>query len=221
MNPQKIIFALFLILSSSTYAQEIKPDGRSQLSKEDANNTYHAEEIDRIDLLQALEFAGIEIAKFNIGEFSHKGKIYLVADEYVSGQKVNTDTVFTTSNQYHYYERGSEDPFLDYIDQIKIISKQDEHQMDLRIITYSVLGTKKIKLTRERDDQFFLLRKYQSVEWKEGEKIPLMVFASSWRDEDFGVERFCGVAKLAQDDEPTNELLNSSPHYIVVSYMVK
>lgn len=54
-----------------------------------------------------------------------------------------------------------------------------------------------------------------------GKKIPLMVFASSWKDETYGFERFCGVAYLTENGEYTNQLLTQSPSYIVISNLVR
>jgi hypothetical protein len=47
-----------------------------------------------------------------------------------------------------------------------------------------------------------------------------MVYASSWKDKEYGLQRFCGAVNLSENDKKTKELLSSSPHYFSIYYMV-
>ena len=84
----------------------------------------------------------------------------------------------------------------------------------------SLRGKKKIELSKERDDQFFVWKRYRSAKWKKNEKTPLLIFGSSWHDPKFDIERFCGVSVLEHGTPDTKELLQLSPHYIQISYRI-
>ena len=211
---------LFLLTAITAYSQEFAKDPRSQLQKEDTNDLYSINEITELDIVEALGLAGIQIHKFDLGEFDEKYDLHLFADEYVHGKLVKTDTLLAYHNQYHYFLEGKEEPSSDYIDQIKIFTRTDENTSTLLIRTYVLATQKEIGLSKLDNQQFFLWREYKETAWKPNQKIPLMVFASSWLDKKYNFHRFCGVAKLSEGDEGTDELLNSSPNYIVINYKV-
>ena len=223
MNALQLLacFLFSLLLPISFFGQEIQRDRRPQSMKEDSNNLYHAEEITTIDVMHALEFAGIGINKYDLGSFDKRYDFFLYAEEFRDGQSVNIDTMLSISNQYHYFERGREKYKLAFIDQIKILTKTEEGQCDLRIHTYSMMAPKEISLEKSDDRQFFVWRNYADTYWKLDKKIPLAVFASSWEDKEHGFHRFCGVVHLAEGDAGTEELLTSSPNYIEISYQVR
>ena len=110
---------------------------------------------------------------------------------------------------------------MDYFDQIKIFTKTEEAHSEMNIVTYPMRSRKEIELKKTDDQQFFVWRSYTDTRWKLDKKVPLMVFASSWEDKRFGFHRFCGVVHLAEDDARTEELLTSSPNYIVLNYLVR
>ena len=53
-------------------AQEVKPDTRIPLLKEDGLNQFKSNEITQLDLLHALDFMDVRIQKFNLGKFDQK-----------------------------------------------------------------------------------------------------------------------------------------------------
>lgn len=211
---------LSLLFFNPILAQEIKPDGRMQIQKADANNAYHSDEITQLDLLQALEFAGIQIKKFNLGRFDTVYQFFLFAEEYRKGKLIDIDTLMSGSNKYHYYQRGEEAYYNDFIDQIKFVTKDDDNKSELKIITYKMSGKRKIELEKFDEQQFFVWRSYQDTQWRLNKKIPLMIFASSWKDKVYDFHRFCGRVILTENDEDTQELLRESPTYIQISYKV-
>lgn len=218
---KNIIFFLALFMTIiNTYSQDVAEDPRTQAQKEDSNDSYNVKNITELDVLEALDLAGIQIHKFNLGEFDKKYDFHLLADEYVHGKLVKTDTLLKYHNQYHYFLEGKEKPSLDFIDQIKIFTKTDENTSTLKIRTYVLETQKEIGLSKLDNRQFFLWREYKETNWEPDQKIPLMIFASSWLDKKYNFHRFCGVVKLSEGDERTDELLTSSPNYIIINYKV-
>lgn len=90
----------------------------------------------------------------------------------------------------------------------------------LTLKTYALKKLTTLKKRKERKDQFYLYRRYSKIPWVLNKDIPLMVYASSWHDKKFNVERFCGVLDLSYNDQATQELFNNSPHYFLVSYKI-
>ncbi|MBE9510375.1 MAG: DUF5041 domain-containing protein [Bacteroidetes bacterium] len=215
-----LLISITLLFVTNGYSQETKKDTRCQFLKEHGNNFYRSDQISDLDLIQALEVAGIRIYKFNIGEFDKKYNFYLMVDEYIDGEIVKTDTLIDDNNQYHYYETGTKEYFLDFIDQIKIFTKDEENKSSLHIRTYKISTKKEIVYKKTDENQFYNWRSYSITSWKLDKKIPLMVYASSWKDKKYGFHRFCGVVNLSQNDERTEKLLSSSPHYFVIYYKV-
>src|SRR5690606_16185015 len=103
---------------------------------------------------------------------------------------------------------------------IKIFSKTDENNSILDIRTYALSSKSEINLAKNDYRQFYTWREYANTKWELNKQIPLLIFASSWLDKKYNFHRFCGVVKLKDDDEKTEELLNSSPNYIIVSYKI-
>ncbi len=216
-----ISFICFMTLSlGNGKAQEIRSDNRSQLQKEDDVNMYKSENISSLDLLQALEISGIRIHKYNLGEFTKKYDFYLLVDEYTKGELVKTDTILIEDNTYHYYLENDTVFYKDFIDQIKVISKLDDDILNLHFITYKQDFPYKIKYKVTDDGQFFNLRDFKETKWELNKKIPLLIFASSWRDVKYNYQRFCGVVNLSVGDEDTKLLLDRSPKYFEIYYKV-
>jgi hypothetical protein len=138
----------------------------------------------------------------------------------VEGKIVKTDTIFSGNNLYSYFEKGSKDYFIDYIDQIKIFTKDEDNKTSLYFKTYNMGTKKEIAYEKTNIKQFFQWRNYLNTTWKLDKKIPLMVFASSWEDKKYGIQRFCGVVNLIENEKSTKELLSLSPHYFSVNFLV-
>lgn len=216
---KKLILILIAFLSVNLYSQtEKKLDKRSQLEKEDANNLYSQSKISTLDLIEALELASIRVHKFDIGEFNKEYKLHIFSEEYVNGKLIKTDTLLDFKNDYGFWIDGNYNQ--GFIDQIKVFTKTDENNSVLKIRTYALETRKQINLGKTDHRQFYHWREYENTKWKINEKIPLLIFASSWLDKIGNFHRFCGVVKLKENDEKTTELLTSSPNYIVINYKI-
>ena len=222
MNTKAIsILILFITMTLATLqAQEVRPDGRLQLLKEDSQNSYESNSITNLDLLQALDFAGIQIKKFNLGEFQERYQHHLITETYKDDKVVKTDTIFSGDNRYHHFQAGEEDYFYDYLDQLKFITKDDDSKSEIRLHTYAMSTKFKIELEKWDDRQFYNWRSFGETTWKLNKKVPLMVFASSWEDKHYNFHRFCGTVILEEGEEGTEELLQESPTYVLISYIV-
>ena len=217
---QNLMLLLCLLMNAATQAQEFKPDNRMQLLKEDGNNQYQSSEITQLDLLHALDFMGVRVHKFQLGRFDQEYRFHLIAETYEKGTMVKTDTLLAENNQYGYFRTGETDYFLDYIDQLKFITKSDDNRSTVRLYTYALSTKREIELKKWDDQQFYNWRFFSDAHWELNKKIPLMVFASSWEDKHYGFHRFCGVVNLKEGDEGTEELLQESPTYVLFSYRV-
>jgi len=214
-----LLFVLFILSHSYIYAQEdFKKDIRPQFLKEDGLNVYQSDSISTLDIIQAIDLLGVRISKFNIGRFDKKYNLCIMVEEYLDGKVVKTDTIYYGDNEYRFPEMGTNKFYVNYIDQIKIFTKIEENKIILLVNTYKRPDQIEIKYHKTDEKQFFMLRNYLNPVWKMNKKIPLMIYASSWKDGNG--QRFCGVMNLSENDELTNELLSLSPNYFMVSYLV-
>ena len=214
----KILTIIALInMTGISLSAQIK-DSRSQLEKEDGLNYYNEQSISTLDLIQALEVASVKIHKFKIGEFDKKYQLLIIADYYENGELINADTLLDYHNEYVYLVE--EEMHRNFIDQIKFFSKTENNKSELTLQTYALSTKGHVELKKDRDKQFYLWREYSSTEWKLDEKTPLLIFASSWYDEQIKQDRFCGVVKLIQDNNDTKELLTFSPNYVIINYKI-
>jgi hypothetical protein len=213
-----LLITLITLLPLSAISQEALKDNRTQLQKEDSFNLYNQEDITTLDMLEALDLASIRIHKFALGRFDKKYNLQIIADEYYQGKIVNTDTLVDYNNTYLYWI--DEKDYGGVIDQIKIFTKTDNNQAELMIKTYSMSTRKEVSLDIEDERQFFVWRAFENAEWKLEQKVPLLVFASSWLDKKYDFHRFCGVMKLNEGERDTKKLFRDSPNYILISYRV-
>jgi hypothetical protein len=161
-----VLTSIIISFVNNGLSQEMKKNANPPILKEDRNNAYKSEQITSLDLIQALEIAGIRINKFYLGQFDRDCKLFLVVDEYVDSKIVKSDTVLAQDNLYTYYERGFNDPFEDYIDQIKIFTKDEDDKIILFIKTYAMSTKKEISYTKNDKEQFFTWRNYFDTTWK-------------------------------------------------------
>ena len=218
MKLYQLFFAICAFTIQTLFAQEFKVDPRTQLEKENAMGFYNPENTSTLDLLEALEIQGITIHKIELGKFDKNYSIMLLTDRYDSGKLVKTDTLAQFESTYRYYEADT--PYLDFLDKIKIITNTTDNQSELHLRTYNLGAKAKIELKRSNENSFFNWRSYKNTTWELNKKIPLLVFASSWKDEKYGFDRFCGVAFLTENGKGTNELLAFSPSYATIYYQV-
>lgn len=219
MNLLKPLLILLFLTSLNSYSQgEYKIDNRTQEQKE--HSISDIKDISLSDLVEILKFQGIEINKFKLGKFNKRYRLFLIADEYLYGKIISSDTIVNQSNTYYHFE--SEKPFYDFIDQITIITKDvpKEKKSELLIKTHGFSMNWFLEMKNMEKENVLYWRKYTNTKWELNKKIPLLIYASSWLDKKYGVRRFCGVRFLKENDEGTNELLNFSPNYVKISYLV-
>ena len=223
----KRLFVIFVSasISISAISQDIqhRTDDRSQNVKEDVFNQYQVNRISDIDILKALEILGVRIFDIPISPvFEKEYQIFVVFDEYVEGKKTNSQNItFTPTGMNTYYYPKDGVPYFDYISKFTIFAHDNDTVQRLHIDSYGGRNRNmSLKNNILRARQFYQWRAYSKIDWKLDEEIPILVYASSWFDERYRVERFCGVVDLSLDEEMTKELFDNSPHYYVVSLKV-
>jgi len=223
----KKIFVTFfsVLISISAISQDIqyRKDDRLQNVKEDRFNYYQVNRISETDMLKALEMLGVRIFDIPISPaFEKEYKFSVKLEEYVDSKKINSeDIAFARQGKNTYVHFYDNVPYFDYISKFTVFTHENDTLQVLKIDYYG--GSRsgiKLKKNKIREWQSYEWRAYSKIDWKLNEEVPLLVYASSWYDERFNVERFCGVADLSLDEEATKELLDFSPHYFVISLKV-
>lgn len=223
---KKLHLLLFLLLiifvNQNLMSQQIKRNRSNQQKKEDSNNQYRSDKITNLDLLEAIELSGVNIYKYHLGPFDKKYKLNLTLDEYKDGKIIKSDTSSIENNMYRYYlnKKKKSVMYYDYIDQIKIFTKVNDTILSLKISTYVMTMLRPITIKKYDKESFYNIRAYIESKWALNEKMPLLIYASSWKDKKYGFQRFCGSVNLKIGDKDTDELLSSSPHYYLVSYIL-
>lgn len=226
---QKFLFLLTgLFMSCQLFSQEYKKDRHSRQQKEDSHNSFQADIIDKVDLLKALELAGVRVFKFPLAPFDKKYKLTVKLDEYIDGKCSSSKSIYIHENNlYTHFERDSSSKdslpvlYTDYIDQLLFYTKSESDSTAiLKLETYAGADMMRIKAPKIRKFQFYNWRCYSKTDWVPDRDIPLLVYASSWYDTKGQIERFCGAVDLSLDEKETATLLRSSPHYFVISYKV-
>ena len=215
-----ILLLIFLIgIIPFLKSQEFKPDTRSESEKEDPWKMNGFEKVTLYDLSQALEILGVKVHKFDLGKFDGEYHIQLLSDIYHEGKLIKSDTIAQFESIYHYYESADQKaPYLDYLKELKLITKDSVNKSRIQIKTFVMSTHAEIELDKANKHSYFKWRRYENTEWKLEKKVPLMIYASSWRDEKYQVERFCSIAILNENEHYTNELLEFSPNYVMISY---
>ena len=216
------------LISMSAISQDFKylNDDRPQNIKEDRLNTYQADRINEIDILKALEMAGVRI--FNIPIFPAFKKEYMLSiclNEYAKGEKISSRYIHRGTNIYRYSVKDTIKQeyalYTDYIPKLTLFSKDNDTTVSLKFEHYgNQFGTRLTKKKVREWQQSYYWRTYSKTDWKLNEEVPLLVYASAWYDESFEAYRFCGAVDLSLDEEATKDLFDNSPHYYIISLKV-
>lgn len=78
MKKYLILWLTFICAFNLSFAQAYKKDKRMQVQKEDSYNKLQSDKVTILDLMQALELEGIQINKFNIGDFNQTYNIFIL-----------------------------------------------------------------------------------------------------------------------------------------------
>lgn len=215
-----LAFFIGVFVCVNCYAQNLRKDTRPDSVKEDEMNVYQASQISKVDLLSALSDMGLRIFIVPIQpSFSKTYKLSIDLNEYVNGKLINTKEISPDENNlYFYYIKDKQ--YADYISRIKFVARDVD---TASLLTVDIMGNTTgliLKKQKERLHQFYLWRSYSITKWRSGVEIPLLVFSSSWYDKKFNIERSCGAVDLSNDKAATDELLQNSHHYFIVSYKI-
>jgi len=226
MRLLKLLFITLILNSLNSYSQiyhhtatgKFKLDDRTRDQKE--HEEAELNDISVLDLIDILKFQGIEINKFKLGTFDKKYKLYIIKEEFLNGKIFSSDTLIDFGNTYNYHK--SEKMYYDFIDQITIITKDipEEKKSQFIIKTYAMSINSVIEMKNTEKENPLHWRRYTDTKWELNKKIPLLIYASSWLDKKNGLRRFCGAKYLKENDKDTDELLNHSPNYVKISYVV-
>ncbi len=110
---QKLLLSLSAILftvNAYSYEPAYKKDYRSTLEKHDSYNRFQTNQINQLDILKALEIAGINMYKISLKEFDRKYQLTVTIDEYTAGEKTNSKTLFSGDNTYIHFPNSKEYP---------------------------------------------------------------------------------------------------------------
>ncbi|MDL2241307.1 DUF5041 domain-containing protein [Bacteroidales bacterium OttesenSCG-928-L03] len=221
----KKLFLAFItaLISISALSQETyRQDDRPQEVKEDQYDLYQTGLVSELDLLHALELLGVQIFIVPISPaFEKEYKMTIVCREYVDSVEVKSRNInlnYARNNTYPYYVDTVR--HFDYIPRLAFYTQEKDSTLFARIETFGSTTGCTLKKNIVREGQFYRWRRYSQTDWKLNEEVPLLVYASSWYDERFKINRFCGVVDLSLDEEQTKELLDNSPHYYMISLKV-
>ncbi|MGJ7032042.1 hypothetical protein [Niabella hirudinis] len=219
----KITSSILLVLLMATIqgnSQSFRKNSNRQSQKEDANNVLNSEDRSQLDILEALDFAGIKIHKFRFAEFDTSYKITFIVEEFEDKKLKEKTILFSDRNYYRFWDHDS--VFFDYVDQAKFVTKDDSNGSKLFFKTYQLSSNGGIQLNKNTADlkRFYIWRDYIPLKWHLDKKTPVMLYASSWFDKDIGQYRFCGASILEPGEENTEIFLSNSPHYFLISYIV-
>jgi hypothetical protein len=169
------------------------------------------------DIIDALAINGIQIHKCNIGSFDKGYLIHFTFDEYLHGELIKSDTIpVEFSNQIINRELDTiTNEYIfkaSYLNNIQVITKIESTNLTIRI------NTQNGSLNDNRDlkenynvEGFYQIFKNIETKWKLNEKVSLVTCVSSWKDENTGQNRLCGVFP---------DLLKDTSHYIEICYYV-
>lgn len=182
-------------------------------------------EVEIGDIEEALRLIGINIYKHDIGIIGKNPEIKIIVEEWEDFKLVNSWTGLTMPLESTFMPGSSNDIQKNNIIRTTSIAKNDS----LLIVEIAVndmlrqfhLKQKKLDTENRHLPYFPVPYKYKQVQ--QDKNIPLVLYGTMWYDENFNVYRFCGRNYLTDeaDDEATEELMLSSPHYYIISYWIE
>jgi len=182
------------------------------------NNRYQG--ISNKDLIDALQFAGVDIFKFTVDSHKRDYDFFITVDEYDSSHGLRRiDTLLAYQTKYDQFtDAGKLRP--SYITQFRFITKVLNNKYDT---IHLYLGTNYISTWKTLNVAPDFARKHYWVRFKHqrtsiGKTIPLLFYGSEWTETINGAvtTRFCSKNELEPTmRDPTIKLI---PHYFVISY---
>lgn len=207
----KTIFATSLLLIGVIF-------NLSAQEKNDSLIKTEQQTVNMDDIIAALEISGIQIFKFNTGDFDRKLELIIQLEEYSADTLKQKVILYEGKNWFNSYK---EKQLIErFVDQLRIITKKGDNNCILSIDLQGTTLDRQFSIEKTYDRQFFLWRPYAETNWALNKKVPLMAYISSWRDKK-GYIRHCGVRRLKNNSEDTDQFFSNSPNYFILSYIAK
>ena len=180
------------------------------------------QQISNQDLIEALQFAGVDIFKFKIDSHKHDYDFFITVDEYDSTHGLRRiDTLLADQTKFDLLSHTGK--WLSaYVDQFRFLTKVLNNKYDT---IYLRLGANHISTWKTLHIAPEFAKKHYWVRFKDqrstvGKRIPMLFFGSEWTETHNGVQvtRFCSLKELEPTLQgPTIKLI---PHYFIVSYVL-
>ncbi|MDH4220911.1 MAG: DUF5041 domain-containing protein [Candidatus Aminicenantes bacterium] len=172
------------------------------------------------DVIEALQFAGIDIFKFSVNSFNKNYDFYVFVDEFTqTGGLKRVDTLLAHETEFRQY---SDDKIFvtKHINYFRFLTKVLNNTYDtihLYISTNHVSTWKELHIAKEFSRKHYWVR-FSQQETEVNKTIPLLFYGSEWDEIIDGkkVPRFCSRNELKPElADPTIKLI---PHYFIISY---
>lgn len=192
-----------------------------EVTKFDRNNQLGADNLRDYDILKMLQMMGITSYTESFPKYDKIKRISLIVDEYKNQKIVKSDTLGMGENTFCHF--SGDTIYNDYYNMFKIYLMAKEKNAVANIVTPS--GTRGFNLkhcTDSLQEYHYVLRKWEYPDnFDSTKRKNILTYASMWLDKKHGFYRFCGVSKLKDNDDETKELLNNSPHYFTIGYILQ
>ena len=167
------------------------------------------------------EMMGISSITVDLPSCDVQKDLKIIIDEYKNGEIIKSDTTGLGKNIFTYF-RG-DTIYQDYFDKMKVFIYSKEKEVKINFNTPAMIFGKSLKHCNDTTQQYiYHIRKWVYSEYYDTNKRKnLFTYASMWLDKKYGFYRFCGVPVLKEDDKDSAELLQDSPHYFTVGYILK
>lgn len=224
-----IAFIISVVLSTSVFAQQ------------EAKTNIRANEIELGDVTDVLTMMGVSMYSFDLSELtrtSHSFYIYIdshcdstVKEVYSASVKSSIRYV----NDFAENQRAEVRKIYNLSENEQVVSRRDKLgiymlpendstiKVSFNIANYGTMRyVMKLKAvqTSEKPVYFYSDRPFKLEEFKEGEKIPLILYGSGWYDSQNDIVRMCGESQI-DPHMSKNEILGSLPQYYVIGIRAK
>lgn len=206
MNKFKFIYCFFIVsfLVNLNYAQFI--DDYDNINKE--------------DIIDVLEFSGINIIKLKLEELNENHTFKIILDEYAGKNNfIKSDTLINYFTQYEVFVTDKE--YVDkYLNSLKLYSRIINNKYDVLYLQLKagIITTNKNIMIKEPYQKKHYWVKFKKTEFQTGLKIPLLFYGSEWDETFNGITHpmFCSYKEIS----PTlsDESLEKIPHFYIISY---
>ncbi|MFA6540895.1 MAG: DUF5041 domain-containing protein [Bacteroidota bacterium] len=178
------------------------------------------QDISNKDVIEALQFAGIDIFKIPLDSIKQNYGFSIIADEYVTKDSIIfSDTLLSYFTVYGKYNEKmkAEDAFIDHFRFVSKILNNSYEKIFLLISTNSVETWREMTIDKKYARKHYWVR-FAKQPQVIGQKIPLLFYGSEWDNIINGkkVPRYCSREELTKElNDPTIKFI---PHFFIISY---